>query len=147
MNPMTRHKVLTDGSGQYIEYGGTKYRLNSTTTPAGFIWGDVDASGKPVPDEHGYVLLWNSGLWNDFNKNSKEIARVRQECVTPRGVLTKVCQIINDGVPEETISEVNDGDFPWFYQRGKVYSDSSKSIYSKYTNLHIGLAYERMTAE
>jgi hypothetical protein len=33
----------------------------------------------------------------------------------------------------------------WFYQKGKVYSDSSKSTFSKYANLHLGRAYELIT--
>ena len=41
----------------------------------------------------------------------------------------------------------NEGDFPWFHQAGKVYSDTSKAVYSKYVNLHLGRAHDVMSAK
>lgn len=45
----------------------------------------------------------------------------------------------NNNVPME------ERDFDWFRQSGNVYSDKNKSPFTKYTNLHLGLAYEKMT--
>ena len=70
------------------------------------------------------------------------MAKKRTECVLPRGVLEKIWHIVNDGVPlEDVVDRKETDDFPWFYQRGKVYSDSSKKVFSKYINLHLGRAY------
>ena len=55
--------------------------------------------------------------------------------------------MVNDGVPEQEVSRMEDGDFPWFYQPGKVYSDSSKAVYSKHVNLHLGRAYDSLPAK
>ena len=44
-------------------------------------------------------------------------------------------------IPSYCISE------DWFFQPGKVYSDSSKSLFTKYTNLHLGRAWDVMTAK
>ena len=43
------------------------------------------------------------------------------------------------------MSDDSSGDFEWFYQRGKVYSDREKSRFTKYVNLHLGRAYEVMS--
>ena len=38
-------------------------------------------------------------------------------------------------------------DYPWFEQKGKVYVDPSMSKFTKYANLHLGRAYEVMSAK
>ena len=87
-------------------------------------------------------------MWTYFNGKAHDIASHRRDYVQPRGVLEQMYQFIQlTNVQTSIISSFQDGDFPWFYQPGKVYSDSDKSVYSKYTNLHIGLAYERMSPE
>ena len=149
MNPMTSHDVVLDGHGvECVEFGGVQYPL-SGQPPPGRAWGDVDPeTGHAVKDSTGHVLLWNESLWERYDENSRETAKRRGECVTPRGFLAKLCQLLADGVPEEDVCSVGqDGDFPWFSQRGMVYSDSGKSIFSKHVNLHLGRAYEAMSAE
>lgn len=70
--------------------------------------------------------------------------------MTPRGVLKKINAIVRgfgtaSGYELNSVNDTSTGDFGWFYQPGKVYSDSSKSVFTKYVNLHLGRAYEQMT--
>lgn len=155
-NPMTRHIVKTEGTRKYIDCSGSKVYVDiaNPSLPAGFSFADKDSSGKPVQDEHGYVLVWNDGLFSEFSGVAHQMAELRSSCVTPRGVLKKIRKLVYDtledvgGIPlDDVIDQDSTGDFPWFKQRGKVYSDSSKSRFSRYVNLHLGLAYEKITAK
>ena len=68
--------------------------------------------------------------------------------MTPRGVLKRIAQFLNTGNPlnSSTVQKMDEnGDFPWFAQRGKIYSDSDKSSFSRYMNLHLALAYDKMS--
>lgn len=96
-----------------------------------------------IPD--GYALIWDNDLWNTFNNNANEINNNRGEYVRPSNVLAKMFNIVygKKYIKENVISQ-DDGDFKWFKQRNMVYSDSSKSICSKYANLHLGFAYDVM---
>ena len=74
--------------------------------------------------------------------------------MTPRGVLKNIYDRIIWGLGstgendlKTAISDNSTGDFAWFFQPGKVYSDSDKSYFTKYTNLHLGMAYDVMTAK
>lgn len=152
-NPMSRYPVLEDGEGKYIECEGGKVYIDveDVQLPNGL---ELAASD----DGHGYALVWNPSLWNDYDQRSKDIASSRIECTTPRGVLTKVHSFVYDttkGVLNDihrptggwTFNDVpvEDRDFDWFKQEGKVYSDKEKSAFTKYANLHIGRAYEVMS--
>ena len=101
------------------------------------------------PYDSGYVCNWNSRLFDAYNVNANLIASTRKECVTPRGVLGKIYAIVqnfgNDGGIQK--NGITENGFSWFYQKGKVYSDPSKSMFTKYVNLHLGRAYEVMSAK
>lgn len=104
-------------------------------------------------------------MFDTFDENANDISEKRRECVTPRGVLRKIRKLVYDyatleipyeihmptggwdGHPSGYINRVpvGDRDFDWFKQDGNVYSDSTKSEFSKYVNLHLGLAYEKMS--
>ena len=84
----------------------------------------------------------------EYQDRSSEIREQRSQCVTPRGVLAKIWNIVKNGVPSSMVCRCGeDGEFDWFRQQGKVYSDSSKSDFSKYVNLHLGRAYDVMSAK
>lgn len=138
MNPMSRYKVDSDGK---IKIGGRGY-AQGEQLPDGLEWLETD--------ERGYALVWNVNLWNEYKTNAKGITGNRSSCVTPRGALKKIYDFVHDTDWDSfgnTVCEQDDsGDFPWFKQKGKVYSDSDKSRYSKYVNLHLGRAYEVMPA-
>lgn len=87
------------------------------------------------------MYVWDSDIWDAYKQNSVDIRNFRKDCVSPRGVLKKIYDIIHHDLPTE-ISDNTTGDFDWFYQKGKVYSDSDKSTFTKYVNLHLGRAYE-----
>lgn len=153
MNPMTRRLIHASGSAKTVEYGdsGRTVTLNSDGTVS-------DEHGSPMTgiewiadaSAPGYAYIWNDSMWNTYNENAHRISERRKECVTPRGVLGKIYTLVYDvGVPSTDI--LNRGastqDFDWFKQMGKVYSDSDKSVYSRYVNLHLGLAYKEMPAK
>lgn len=48
-----------------------------------------------------YAFLWDDGLWQAYDANSKEIASTREECVSPRGVLKKIHDIVDSALPSE----------------------------------------------
>lgn len=105
-------------------------------------------------------------MFDTYDENANAIADKRAECVTPRGVLKKIHNIITryaqptipyeihmptggwDGKPDGYVNPIpwDERDFDWFFQPGKVYSDKSKSLFTKYANLHLGRAYELMSA-
>lgn len=110
-----------------------------------YLGQDIDVSNPNVFTEgveDGFALYWDENLWNEFNTSAHNINDRRNEYVLPRGVLEKIYDIVNNPPDKETICA--DG-FKWFYQKGKVYSDSSKSMFTKYTNLHLGRAYDVMS--
>ena len=41
-----------------------------------------------------YAYIWDSGLWNAYNRNCKDIRDNRSDCVTPRGVLSRIYRIV-----------------------------------------------------
>lgn len=158
MNPMAKVKVV-DGM---FEYNGQKYPESGEGLPPNLTKMDYDDT------EPGYVLIWDENLFSDFDSNSTNIRDSRPDHVLPRGVLKKIYNIVRNGVPKvditcevdgvvgkkslyepsvpnETLPKLTGGDFNWFYQLGKVYSDQSKSNFTKYTNLHLGAAYDVMT--
>lgn len=47
-----------------------------------------------------YAFLWDQGLWGEYASNSEDIAKFRKECVTPRGVLKKIHDIVTSIIPE-----------------------------------------------
>ena len=117
MNPMSKFKVGGDGR---IEIGGERY-AQGDPLPNGLEWLETD--------ENGYALVWDESLWDRYNRTSKDISRKRVECVTPRGVLAKICQLLRNDVQTEEISrQSDDGDFPWFKQDGKVYAHSNGMV-------------------
>ena len=150
---MSRYLVESDQDGEYIMFEGRKFYLEPDSSPTGLSWADVDDSGLPVKDEHGYVMAWDNVLFSQFSGDAKKMHSDRSSCVTPRGVLKKIYKVVCDtldgvgGIQLDDVVEVEDGDFPWFKQRGNVYSDRSKSTFSRYANLHLGLAYEKITPE
>lgn len=99
-------------------------------------------------DENGNIedfdgkVMWDSGLYNDIQRHAESINNDRKDYTTPRGVLKEIYHIVDDGIDKDTLVE---DEFKWFYQPGKVYSDSTKSKFTKYVNLHLGRAYEVMT--
>lgn len=92
-----------------------------------------------------HVLVWDSGVFDELDKNAHSISDNRKDCTSPRGVLLKLYNIITEFGDNSEIWDNAYGDFDWFKQKGKVYSDSSKSTYTKYTNLHLGASYNAMT--
>ena len=161
-NPMSRYKVQTKTDGDYIECEGKQIKIGGKfPNGSGLQWATTE------PDEDGYVLVWSNKLYGGFNEVSEEISSRRTSCVTPRGVLCKIYQLVNNA--EATINyeihmptggwdddppgsgylnpvPIGDRDFDWFHQRGNVYSDKDKSPFTKYPNLHLGRAYEVMSA-
>ena len=95
-----------------------------------------------------YVHIWDESMWKKYDRNANEIAEQRRSCVLPRGVLGKIWTLVSNGVPtNEVLAHGEDGkDFPWFKQANKEYGDQAKGVFSKYANLHIGRAYEVMSA-
>ena len=141
MNPMLRKRVLKDAHDEeYVELdtGDKVYRHSVSQLNLEWIEDETDSD---------YAFLWDQGLWKDYDAISRQIADGRRECVTPRGVLKKIHDIVASGVPNDDILANSSGDFDWFKQRGKVYSDSDKSPWTKYVNLHLGRAYDVMTAK
>ena len=111
--------------------------------------GESGSDWTEDPYDSGYVCKWDSVLFDAYNANANSIASTRRKCVTPRGVLKKIYNIVwnfgeDGGIQKVGITE---SEFSWFYQKGKVYSDSSKSMFTKYVNLHLGRAYEVMSAK
>ena len=157
MNPMQRRPLVRATPKSYVVMDdGRKLFLNSedgscawdnnggSTTPAsGLEWMLDETSDK-------FVYIWDSNLWSEYYGNSQKISDTRKECTTPRGVLTKMWNIVN-GLEykwEAYLGEHDDddGDYKWFEQSGKVYSHwTDKSLFTKYANLHLGRAYEVMS--
>ena len=158
MNPMSRKQVFTDESGrEYVESddveNATNGRIYKDSLPSATLeWIDDETIGDGVPDEMGnlvkYAFIWNDVLWQEYNDNCLAIANTRKDCVLPRGVLTKMNDIVRRFVSlaEVTHKADSDNDYDWFYQPGKVYQESHRSVYTKYTNLHLGCAYDVMSA-
>ena len=148
MNPMARKPVLVDEQSgrRYVEMGtdkdGNSIRRYQDEFPldGGVEWIE-DSSAE------GFAYIWDNALRGEFNHNAKCIHDRRVECTTPRGVLGKIWQLVGgQNAPQlESVVQVKDNDFPWFLQVGNVYSDSSKGVFSKYTNLHLGRAYQVMS--
>lgn len=143
MNPMARCRIL-DGK---VEWKG-ELKSRDDMENLGLEW--IDDEGD---SDHAYI--WDNNLWENFNDNAKRISTSRQSCTTPRDVLKKIREIVDDIDGHDTavalLNDITSGfsedspDFTWFQQPGKVYSDQSKAVFSKYTNLHLGRAYEVMT--
>ena len=92
--------------------------------------------------DDGYALLWNDNVFKKIDSNARKINSDRKWHVLPRGVLCKIHSIVNNQVPINEITDDSSGDFEWFKQSGKVYSDSSKSRYTKYpSETHLPLTY------
>lgn len=152
MNPMVRKRVYQDSNGRYVQYDindqgnpEEKRVYEDDAASFGLEWIDDDTVES---DSEQYAFIWDENMWTYFNGKAHDIASHRRDYVQPRGVLEQMYQFIQlTNVQTSIISTFQDGDFPWFYQPGKVYSDSDKSVYSKYTNLHLGYAYERMSPE
>lgn len=154
---MQKLKVNDDGGGRkYVEYFGNRvYRDNP---PPAIIWND---SENGVDVDENYAYIWDKDVWEALSGSALDIRENRSDCVTPRGVLKKIYGIVmtagstidykihrpTGGWDEDNPVPVEERDFDWFHQRGKVYSDRSKSDFTKYANLHLGLAYELMSAK
>lgn len=146
-----RDLIVSDGSD------------NADDVPAGTIsltnddfltWPMVSGDGKydvvrAINDENTeteYALIWNAGLAATYKGNSRKITNQRRGCVSPREVLNKIWELLNSRIPVDSITETeDDGDFPWFKQTGKVYTED-KATFTKYVNLHLGRAYEVMSS-
>lgn len=100
---------------------------------------------KDDESDKRYALIWNDGLATKYKDNARKITGGRRKCVTPREVLCKIWGLLNSRIPVDAItkSEV-DGDYPWFKQKGKVYTED-KATFTKYVNFHVGRAYEVMS--
>ena len=79
---MSRYKVDQNGN---INIGGNHY--NSENLPEQLEWVGTDS--------HGYALVWDENLWQEYNTRAHEISQKRKECTTPNGVLKKIYDIIN----------------------------------------------------
>lgn len=89
---------------------------------------------------------WDSELWQTYKDNSNLIRDRRRENTTPRGVLKKICRLVRglEGYRRQVTAYTSD--FDWFEQKGKVYSSfDGYSRFTRYTNLHLGRAYEVMS--
>ena len=159
-NPMQKLKVEDDGGRKYVEYFGR--RVYKDALPPTIVWNDSE-NGVDADENHAYI--WDKGVWDALSGSALDIRENRSDCVTPRGVLRKIYGIVMnagstidynihrptggwDDIPDGHVNPVpvEERDFDWFHQRDKVYSDRSKSAFTKYANLHLGLAYELMSA-
>lgn len=146
MNPMSRLPVQVDADGEYVEYDNGRKLHRDSLDGTGLEWIPDDTVDQDA--EQQFAFIWDASLWERYKELSKDIRDGRRECVLPRGVLSKLHGIVCGDFPrEEIVSASEAGEFDWFYQKGKVYSDSTKSEFSKYVNLHLGRAYELMTAK
>lgn len=107
--------------------------------------GDRELVWMVDKDFPNHVLVWDESLFKELDGNAKAISLNRRDCTSPRGVLGKIWNIVSGFASYDEICDRTSGDFAWFKQSGKVYSDSSKSTYTKYINLHLGSAYDAMT--
>ena len=101
-NPMSRYKVDTGASGEYITCAGQTVYVDraNQTLPHGFSWAELGEDDKPIQDKHGYVLVWNNGLFSKFSQTAQDMADNRAGCVTPRGVLKKIhAMVYSDDSP------------------------------------------------
>ncbi len=98
-------------------------------------------------DENGTSYIWDDDLWDELKRNAKSIHDQRSDYVTPRGVLGKIHDIVYKHDAKDVVCDYSNGDFDWFHQNGKVYSEANKSDFTKYTNLHLGRAYEVMSPQ
>lgn len=116
-----------------------------------------------------FAYIWDSNLWQAYCTNSNSICKTRRECTTPRGVLEKIYRVVNEleykwqyysglleiGDTNQYYNRDSDGDYEWFKQPGKVYSQHpgapatypKYSQFTKYVNLHLGRAYDVMTGK
>lgn len=133
MNPMARLPKQKDSGGDYVEYGSGRklYLMNDGTVKEG---GAVLPKMEWMPDttidseaKEQFAFIWDENMWLTYNNNSHLISDRRAECVTPRSVLEKLNVIINNvlrgGEHTNIIKRKTNGDFDWFFQKGKVYSD------------------------
>lgn len=148
MNPMARRRIV-NGT---VEWNGSVLG-KSEIEELGLSW--IEDGSAP-----GYAYIWNQDMFETFDRNANDISDRRHECVTPRGVLKKIFHIVYDstetipheiytptgGWSDDNIVPMEDRDFDWFHQIGKVYSDKGKSPFTKYVNLHLGRAYDVMSA-
>ena len=154
-NPMQKLKVEDDGDGRkYVEYFGNRvYRDEPSTS---IIWYD---SENGVDFDGNYAYIWDFDVWNGVSGVARKIHDSRSDYVTPRGALKKIYGIVMNagstidhmihkptGGWNDNPVPMDERDFDWFFQPGKVYSDKDKSQFTKYTNLHLGRAYEVMSA-
>jgi hypothetical protein len=110
MNPMVRKKIQSDGGGKYVQYDNIGKVYQSSAATRGLEW--IEDESAP-----GFAYLWNDSLWVNYNKTAHDIATVRKECVSPRGVLTKLNKLIRiNGVPTSDVLKQDSvtKDFPWF---------------------------------
>jgi len=115
--------------------------------PANLEWVGSETDDTVEVGDDGHALIWDDALWESYKRNAKSIRNQRSECVTPRGVLKKMYCMVYGNFPTDKIVDNANGDFDWFFQKGNVYSDSDKSMFSKYVNLHLGRAWDAMTPQ
>lgn len=139
VNPMSKLEIHVHGRRRYVEYQGEEYDVSDEP----YTFGDYTIMTNGV--DEGYALLWDEHIFKKVDSTARKINNDRKWHVLPRGVLCKIHSIVNRQVPISRISDDSTGDFEWFRQSGVVYSDSSKSRYTKFSNLHLGRAYDVMT--
>jgi hypothetical protein len=155
MNPMQRrtlckadninYVVMDDGRNLFLQSDHTCEWEGMDTKDENLEWMEDETSDE-------FVYIWDSTLWAEYYNNSQKIADTRKECTTPRGVLAKVYHIVK-GLEYKWESYFNqrDGeeqDYKWFEQKGKIYTHwDDKSLFTKYVNLHLGMAYDVMTGK
>lgn len=144
-NPMTKLPASVKTDGRYVvDYFGRE--LSRDNMPSNLEWlGDEVDETREIGND-GHTLIWDDDLWEKYRRNSHDIKEQRAECVTPRGVLKKMYYMVYGTMPSDEIDGNGNGDFDWFFQKGNVYSDSDKSKFSKYANLHLGRAWDVMSA-
>lgn len=101
MNPMLRKKIQVDADdSKYIELdsGWNLYLKNDGKV----FGGDAELPNLEwMEDETDseYAFVWDSALWEEYSQNSERIAARRKECVSPRGVLEKIHDIVKSTLP------------------------------------------------
>lgn len=139
VNPMSKLEIHVQDGRRYVEYQGEEYDVSDEP----YTFGDYTIMTDGVDD--GYALLWDEYVFKKVDSTARKINDDRKWHVLPRGVLCKIHSIVSRQVPINRILDDSTGDFEWFKQSGNVYSDSSKSRYTKFSNLHLGRAYDVMT--
>lgn len=151
VNPMSKLEVHESESGKYVIYNGNVvYRGQEIDDTNGMHYACLGSNTLTwmcdgVDDNH--ALIWDSAIYQAYNEHSSNINERRSEYVIPSKVLSKIYSLVYSNIDGDQIYDSSSGDFKWFYQKGKVYSDSTKSLFTRYTNLHLGAAYQVMSAK